>query len=507
MANYVTVITDEGAALLASVIANQGTLTISEMRFSEHDYTGTAQTATAGTFADVFKTASVNSEVTDSTTIKSAASFTNSGITSDHPLYAVGLVGTDGNTTALLCVCTTSDPDYIREPIPISNVSTYGFNINLTVSDTDNITVVGTAALILYSTDVIDNLTSTATDKPLSANMGRVLNEKVESLTNPNLLDNPWFTVNQRGITSATIVNNTYYLDRWLATYATNAGTIEAVSGGVKLTPAVGDYVYIKQRSDIFTSLYGKVITASILLSDGTIKSGTITRTSGTTQGFIDESNIRVRIVSNNDFEVRVDTTTTIRAVKLELGTVSTLHLDVAPNDALELAKCRASTADPSDTYANKGNLVNYADLTSLYLTGSTNSTGTQIDKDTHFYLNGSYCKAKTAILNGDPFTLNTNFEVVTVGGEIKPVVAFKYGTLKSLSATIQTEIENSFTNAADYSMFSGSTSGDTEGGWYGFKHANNKYCHMIFFDRSGIYAITRASDGTYTKNVIFENN
>ena len=177
MANYVTVITDEGAALLASVIANQGTLTISEMRFSEHDYTGTAQTATAGTFTDVFKTASVNSEVTDSTTIKSAASFTNSGITSDHPLYAVGLVGTDGNTTALLCVCTTSDPDYIREPIPISNVSTYGFNINLTVSDTDNITVVGTAALILYSTDVIDNLTSTATNKPLSANQGRVLEE------------------------------------------------------------------------------------------------------------------------------------------------------------------------------------------------------------------------------------------------------------------------------------------------------------------------------------------
>lgn len=248
------------------------------------------------------------------------------------------------------------------------------------------------------------------------------LTRKTSGLINRNFIDNPWFTVNQRGITSATIVNNTYYLDRWLATYATNAGTIEVVSGGVKLTPAASDYVYIKQRSEIFTSLYGKVITASVLLSDRTIKSGTIIRTSGETQDFIDESNIRIRIVSNNDFEVRVGTTTTIRAVKLEVGSVSTLANDVAPNYAFELAKCRASTADPSDTYANKGDLVNYEDLTSLYLTGSTNSTGSTITAGTFFYLNGSFCKAKTAIANGATFTLNTNFEVVSVGGEISSI-------------------------------------------------------------------------------------
>ena len=44
MANYTTTITNEGAALLASVIANQGTLTFNEFRFSENDYTGQEST-------------------------------------------------------------------------------------------------------------------------------------------------------------------------------------------------------------------------------------------------------------------------------------------------------------------------------------------------------------------------------------------------------------------------------------------------------------------------------
>ena len=43
-----------------------------------------------------------------------------------------------------------------------------------------------------------------------------------------------------------------------------------------------------------------------------------------------------------------------IIAVKLELGSISTLDMDISPNYALELIKCSMSTADPNDTYANK---------------------------------------------------------------------------------------------------------------------------------------------------------
>ena len=349
MANYVTVITDEGAALLASVIANQGALTISEMRFSEHDYTGSAQTATAGTFADVFKTASVNSEVTDSTTIKSAASFTNSGITSDHPLYAVGLVGTDGNTTALLCVCTTSDPDYIREPIPISNVSTYGFNINLTVSDTDNITVVGTAALILYSTDVIDNLTSTATNKPLAANQGRVLKGNIDDnfsgQSNENLLDNGWFTVNQRGFTSGNFANN-YPADRWTTVYSDiSDGTISNDGNG--LITMTGASIGASTLYQITTSPeLGKTYTLSALI-DGAIYKGTVTLNSTSDQITIaisDKATLMLYYSGGKWYaQVSVNSgkTLVLRAVKLEVGSVSTLAHDVAPNITAETIKCQ----------------------------------------------------------------------------------------------------------------------------------------------------------------------
>ena len=61
-----------------------------------------------------------------------------------------------------------------------------------------------------------------------------------------------------------------------------------------------------------------------------------------------------------------------------------------------------------------------------------------QIDEGTFFYLNGSYCKAKTDITNGATFTLNTNFEVTTVGGEVSKIVQtddFGHGITKVFSA------------------------------------------------------------------------
>ena len=170
MANYNTVITNEGAALLASVIANHGTITFTDLKLSENDYTGQEATMTEGTFDGIFANVSVASSIVDITTIKVSATVHGYNFSGDHNLYALGVIGTDGNTTALIAICTTTNPDVLRD-----NSSTYAFNINLTVSSTSNITVVGTTAAALYTTDIVDNLTSTATNKPLSANQGRVL--------------------------------------------------------------------------------------------------------------------------------------------------------------------------------------------------------------------------------------------------------------------------------------------------------------------------------------------
>lgn len=73
---------------------------------------------------------------------------------------------------------------------------------------------------------------------------------------------------------------------------------------------------------------------------------------------------------------------------------------------------------DPTKTVQDK--CARKADLTNLDLTGTTNTTGSTISSGTYFYLNGTLVRAKTAIASGATFTLNTNYEVVTVGDALK---------------------------------------------------------------------------------------
>lgn len=344
MANYTTTITNEGAALLASVIANQGTLTFNEFRFSENDYTGQESTLTEGTFLGVFITASAAASVIDSTTIKASAQFNNSTITGNHNLYSIGIIGTDGNTTALIAVCTTTDPDVIREPL--TGTSTYAFNVNLTVSDTSQITVVGTTAAVLYDIDVIDNLTSTATNKPLSANQGRVLKGNIDDnfsgQSNENFIDNPFFTVNQRGFSSQSITTKAYTVDRWYG-QSDSSATFSISSSGLSIAAGSNDALLMQIIED-YSKLNGEVVTASVMLSDGTIKSGTVTLNTGTSTDLLTETGFKVCYASGVHGISIVSfagNTTVVKAVKLELGTVSTLANDVEPNYTTERLKCR----------------------------------------------------------------------------------------------------------------------------------------------------------------------
>ena len=382
MASYNTVITNEGAALLASVIANQGTLTFSEMRFSTTDYDGVEQTLTVGTFGGVFITAAAAGSVVDATTIKVAAQFDNSGIVGDHPLYSIGIVGTDGNTTALIAVCTTTNPDIIRAAL--TGVSTYAFNVNLAVSSTSNITVTGTTAAVLYDVDVVDTLISTATDKPLSANMGKKLadekqdktlatpitvdgtqettvegafgalntySDKIkDNLTGHNLLDNGWFTINQRGFTSHTM-DTTYFptVDRWIGISSDYGGTLTLGASGINFNKeGYASPFYLTQKMEALA--VGKTYTLSVLFSDGTIEHGTGIINSTSDKVDFEFSNSRGKAHTYyyaawsqwlTDIIAYGGTNFTVRAIKLEVGSVSTLHLDVAPDVTLETIKCQ----------------------------------------------------------------------------------------------------------------------------------------------------------------------
>ena len=159
--------------------------------------------------------------------------------------------------------------------------------------------------------------------------------------SNPNLLDNGWFTVNQRGATSYSGVG--YTVDRWSKTVD---GIVTVNDGYISLTK--GSYTYCNIMQGIENGLPVGIYTGSILFADGTIFKGTITLTESTTnlQYFFRELNDTFRmyyIPASKYFVIAClnDSKPDIKAVKLERGSVSTLALDSAPNYTTELLKCQ----------------------------------------------------------------------------------------------------------------------------------------------------------------------
>lgn len=171
----------------------------------------------------------------------------------------------------------------------------------------------------------------------------------VQAISNPNLLDNPWFTVNQRGqsnyIPSSSAI---YSVDRWKLRATTK---LDVLSNGIKITSLQSSgstwFMYVFE-DDI---IVGKTVTVSIKMIDGTIFSDTlIVPTSGNT---VNSETFTYNGVSFNfrfDWGTYLQLTViiqtaggelSIRAMKLELGSVSTLAMDTAPNYQQELAKCQ----------------------------------------------------------------------------------------------------------------------------------------------------------------------
>lgn len=192
----------------------------------------------------------------------------------------------------------------------------------------------------------------------------------VKNITNPNLLDNPWFTVNQRGVTE--YATNSYGVDRWyVGANGTRKFTI--CSNGIKIestSPNISNNTFYQNFLAKELGLGGKTVTISAMVAEASegalldlgLRKG---RNEGGTADWSAigrKTSIPVRagdIVSMtcnipedcNDiliFDVElantaqpIGTYVIIRAVKLEVGSISTLALDAAPNYQQELAKCQ----------------------------------------------------------------------------------------------------------------------------------------------------------------------
>ena len=169
--------------------------------------------------------------------------------------------------------------------------------------------------------------------------------------SNTNLLDNPWMTVNQRNIVGYTSTGSlSNIVDRWKM-----QGSCNVSSDGLVLKQASGTQGVLRQYIEVDRLKSGEVYTLSIMLQDGTIYSatGTLTASTSTTGWQIDATLISgrllggVRCYASTQVVWDIALTTSdesgvpIRAVKLELGSVSTLANDAPPDYGTELAKCQ----------------------------------------------------------------------------------------------------------------------------------------------------------------------
>lgn len=166
----------------------------------------------------------------------------------------------------------------------------------------------------------------------------------------PNLLINPWFTINQRGFTSATAPMGVYTCDRWYAMKTEGStATVTVNSSGVTLS---GQSIVLRQFFEDIPAA-GRTVTLSVLLQDGTIKSSTgtsptskpaantdyivVSLTNGTVSYAYNANKdaLMVQVFNNTSGS------TAVKAVKLEIGSTSTLHLDTEPDYTTELLKCQ----------------------------------------------------------------------------------------------------------------------------------------------------------------------
>lgn len=160
-----------------------------------------------------------------------------------------------------------------------------------------------------------------------------------------NLLDNGWFTVNQRNASSFSL--NAYGVDRWIGSAEILTNSINADHSITITSSAKGRGIGQFWESGLIEG--GKVYTISVLIN-GVIHSKSFTAIADNSWHTIEIDNIVSCVytlrTNGNPQGITIGATTpntpiTIKAVKLELGEQSTLANDAPPNYATELLKCQ----------------------------------------------------------------------------------------------------------------------------------------------------------------------
>lgn len=195
-------------------------------------------------------------------------------------------------------------------------------------------------------------LTENAGVGALDAYQGMILDGKIACLSNPNLLINPDFRINQRNITSWN--DGTYGVDRWRG----GNGLITVIDNGLILSKSFSEKAgtCIEQLIENPKRYEGKMVTLSASINGNIISTSGIIKLAKKTSDIA--SSFSYYSVKNNcvldivsvfqdnipTMQVRVwkfanDMDITINWVKMELGEKTTPF--VPPDPATELLKCQ----------------------------------------------------------------------------------------------------------------------------------------------------------------------
>ncbi len=175
--------------------------------------------------------------------------------------------------------------------------------------------------------------------------------------------------------------------------YKTWRATVDFVSTGIKICSTVADQIGTNYQVVANSNeLLGKTITISGLVDGVLIKNSATIPSSYSSTTIINASNTIVLSMSASgeirfELQVRITEGKVFSAVKLELGDQQTLAhqengvwvLNETPDYEEELIKCKTSTADPTDTYANKvisTNIPNKNLLDNWYFLNPVNQRG-----------------------------------------------------------------------------------------------------------------------------------
>ena len=169
--------------------------------------------------------------------------------------------------------------------------------------------------------------------------------------SNPNIIDNAWFTINQRGQSSYSAY--AYTLDRWRNASSAGVITVSPTSDGITIvnnheTSRGYFYQYFENMlpaGETYTlsvkSTQTKRWILQVRYNDGGTKSYAGVNVDPTSPEIMQYTFTATKPIDAILIETQAQSTTNIRAVKLEKGRYSTLALDSEPNYATELAKCQ----------------------------------------------------------------------------------------------------------------------------------------------------------------------